>query len=278
MERLPYPFFVSDIDGTLLDDKRQISEANKNAIASFRKSGGVFTLATGRTYMEAKRFIGELEIQVPVILCNGAAMYDPVSNKQIPVKTFERQMILQLMKEWKKTIPPQVDIFVYGLDRVYGTNIGYVTQASIDEGFEPEIISSFDKLPDIPYLKVVAIAEKEEMKAMLDWSKQRSDAFPLDCILSSDEYFEILPSGISKGNAVLQLLESIHLQAGQAAAIGDHLNDLSMLEIVGLPAAVANAHPLVLQQAAVHVPPHHQDGVKHFIQHHLLPHKAKASL
>jgi hydroxymethylpyrimidine pyrophosphatase-like HAD family hydrolase len=116
------------------------------------------------------------------------------------------------------------------------------------------------------------------MKSMLDWSKQRADAFPLDCILSSDEYFEILPSGISKGNAVLQLLESIHLQAGQAAAIGDHLNDLSMLEIVGLPAAVANAHPLVLQQAAVHVPPHHQDGVQHFIQHHLLPHKAKASL
>ena len=278
MDILPYPFFVSDIDGTLLDDKRQISAANKNGIASFQKAGGVFTLATGRTYLEAKRFIEELEIQVPVILCNGAAMYDPVSNRQIPVKTFDRKTILQLLDKWNKTIPSQVDIFVYGLDKVYGTKIGYVTQASIDEGFEPEIISSFAKLPDTPYLKVVAIAEKEDMKELLHWSQQQTKDFPIDCILSSDQYFEILPSGVSKGNALVKLLESIHFQPDQSAAIGDHLNDLSMLEIAGLPAAVANAHPLVLQQAAVHVPPHHQDGVHHFIQHHLLPHKAKASL
>ena len=279
MDILPYPFFVSDIDGTLLDDKREISEANKSAIASFQKSGGVFTLATGRTYMEAKRFIEELEIQVPVILCNGAAMYDPVSNRQIPVKTFDRKTILQLMKEWNQTIPSQVDIFVYGLDQVYGTKIGYVTQASIDEGFEPEIISSFAKLPDIPYLKIVAIAEKEDMKELQRWSQQQNiRELPIDCILSSDQYFEILPSGVSKGNALTQLLKSIQFETHQAAAIGDHLNDLSMLEIVGLPAAVANAHPLVLQQASVHVPPHYEDGVHHFIEHHLLSRKAKASL
>lgn len=272
---LPYPFFVSDIDGTLLDDKRQISQDNKDKIALFQRLGGLFTLATGRTYLEAKQYIDQLNIHIPVILCNGATLYDPASRKLVPVRTVNREKIIRMLNELKKFLPACIDVFVYGLDKVYAEKIGPVAKASLDGDFQIELLSSFANLPDTPYLKIILIAEKKEMKRVLGRFEQLKH-FPFDFFLSSDNYFEILPSGVSKGNALVQVLRSINFKAHQVAAIGDHCNDLSMLSKAGLPAAVANAHPLVLKQASVHVPSHNHAGVAYFIRKHLLPQKARS--
>ncbi len=274
---LPYPFFVSDIDGTLLDTKRRISQDNKDKIALFQRSGGLFTLATGRTYLEAKQYIDQLNIHLPVILCNGATLYDPASRKLVPVRTVNRKTILGMLNELKKFLSDRIDVFVYGLDKVFAEKVGPVAKASLDGDFRIELISSFDNLPDSPYLKIVLVSENEEMKRVTDQFEQLKH-FPFDFFLSSDNYFEILPSGVSKGNALVQVLKSINIKAHQVAAIGDHCNDLSMLSKAGLPAAVANAHPLVLKQASVHVPSHNHGGVAYFIRKYLLPQRAQALL
>lgn len=274
---LPYPFFVSDIDGTLIDDRRQISQDNKDKIALFQRLGGLFTLATGRTYLEAKQYIDQLNIQIPVILCNGATLYDPASRKLVPVRTVNREKIIRMLNELKKFLSDCIDVLVYGLDKVYAEKIGPVAKASLDGDFQIELLSSFANLPYSPYLKIILVAEKEEMKRVLG-QFERLKHFPFDFYLSSDNYFEILPSGVSKGNALVQVLRSINFKAHQVAAIGDHCNDLSMLSKAGLPAAVANAHPLVLKQASVHVPSHNQAGVAYFIRKHLLPQTARTLL
>ncbi|MGA8942449.1 MAG: HAD family hydrolase [Thermoactinomyces sp.] len=274
---LPYPFFVSDIDGTLLDDRRQISQDNKDKIALFQKFGGLFTLATGRTYPEAKQYIDQLNIQLPVILCNGATLYDPASRRLVPVQTVSRAKIIRMLNELKKFVPDHIDVFVYGLDKVYAEKVGPVAKASLDGDFQVELIPSFANLPDVPYLKIVLIAKKAEMNRILGRFEQLKH-FPFDFSLSSDNYFEILPSGVSKGNALIQILKSINIRLHQVAAIGDHCNDLSMLSKAGLPAAVANAHPLVLKQVSVHVPSHNEAGVAYFIRKHLLPRTARAQL
>ncbi|MBA4601882.1 HAD family hydrolase [Thermoactinomyces mirandus] len=274
---LPYPFLVSDIDGTLLDDKQQILQDNKDKIALFQKLGGLFTLATGRTYLEAKQYIEQLNIQIPVILCNGATLFDPVSGEIVPVRTVNREVIIRMLNELKTFLSDQVDVFVYGLDKVYGEKVGPFARASLGDDFRVELIPSFANLPESPYLKIILAAEKEEMNRILDRFEQLKH-FPFDFFLSSDSYFEILPSGVSKGNALVQVLKSINIKAHQVAAIGDHCNDLSMLSQAGLPAAVANAHPLVLKQASVHVPSHNQAGVAYFIRKHLLPQTVRAYL
>ena len=58
---------MTDLDGTLLDDKKQIAEKDLAAIEEFRKGGGIFTVATGRGYAMAEKVIRRLKIDVPLM-------------------------------------------------------------------------------------------------------------------------------------------------------------------------------------------------------------------
>ena len=77
-----YKMVVCDVDGTLVNSDKQISEINQKAIKNYKANGGFFSLATGRIEKSVHRFCEELNIDIPIILYNGARIYDPV-NKQI---------------------------------------------------------------------------------------------------------------------------------------------------------------------------------------------------
>jgi hydroxymethylpyrimidine pyrophosphatase-like HAD family hydrolase len=106
------------------------------------------------------------------------------------------------------------------------------------------------------------------MKQLHTWSK--TVTHDLEFVQSSDHYFEILPPNISKGAALARIAEERGIPSCQIATIGDHLNDLSMLRMAGLSAAVANAHPHVLQMADIVVPSNDEGGVAYLIHQHLL--------
>lgn len=274
MNKLPYPLLVSDVDGTLLDAQKRISPENKRSIARFREQGGIFTLATGRTYMEAKHFINELELDFPVILCNGTLLFEPDTQRVIPVSTLPVALIKPLLSAALTEIACPIEPIVYGIDTLYTTGLSPSTKRHLaaEENLKVNLVTldSFDALPDVPYLKVVIIADPQVMSQVVTWS-ETLHAYPLDSILSSDNYFELLPQGISKGAAISKLLRTMQLKPQQLAAIGDHCNDLEMLHLAQLGAAVANAHPLVLKEADVIVPRHDEHAVSYLIEHYLLP-------
>lgn len=268
MSILKYPLFVSDIDGTLVNQMKKIPDANKETLAAFRHHGGLFTLATGRSYIEAKHFIEELEIRIPVILCNGALIYDPSTDVLSPMATIEREIIFDTLVELEKR-KEVLDIFVYTLDRVYATGISSFSRSAIEEGeFPLELIDTFDHIPQVPLIKLVMVSKEETMQQFRKWMLQVNH--PLELVQSADYYFELLPSNISKGNAVRSLAEKMDLTMEQCAVIGDHLNDLSMVEVAGISAAVANAHPQLVQAARHVMPSNEEAGVAHFIRRHLL--------
>jgi Cof subfamily protein (haloacid dehalogenase superfamily) len=271
MQSLVYPFLVSDMDGTLLNDAKEISAENKEGIALFREKGGFFTLATGRSYPESKKYIRELKLSCPVILYNGAMIYDPATDQLNPVSLISDSLMVSILKDLEQKLPSSIDIFVYGIDKIYGTKVGDLTKTWADADFSLEMLPSFHDLPaDVVSVKIVAVADKEAMEHLIQWS-QTIRHLPVECVLSADHYFEILPAGASKGNALLKVLKTLKLSPTQAVAIGDHLNDLSMFQIAGLSAAVKNAHPSAQKQAQLIVPSNNESAVAHLIRHHLLP-------
>jgi Cof subfamily protein (haloacid dehalogenase superfamily) len=238
--------------------------------------GGMFTLATGRSYLEARKYIEELDLQFPVILCNGAMIYKPATGELQPVATIGNKDLATILMDLEQKMPSSIDIFAYGVDKVYGTRIGPLSQCGMDGDFPLQLLPSFRSLPEnMACLKVIAVANKNDMPQLLGWSKTMGH-LSVEFVLSSDHYFEILPAGVSKGNALKTVLKSLHLFPNQAAAIGDHLNDLSMFHNVGLSAAVANAHPLALQHAKINVPSNNDHGVSYLIRHYLLPSLSQA--
>ena len=67
---------VSDMDDTLFDSRKHISDRNRNAIWEFQKKGGLFTVATGRSVTGLRPYQQMINIQMPVILYNGSCIYD----------------------------------------------------------------------------------------------------------------------------------------------------------------------------------------------------------
>ena len=81
MQSLENTMLITDLDGTLLPASKEISVADAAAISQFRAKGGKFAIATGRTLQAAQRYLKKLQPNIPVILFNGAAIYDPVAEK-----------------------------------------------------------------------------------------------------------------------------------------------------------------------------------------------------
>ncbi|GGE26101.1 haloacid dehalogenase [Marinithermofilum abyssi] len=268
MSHLPYRLLVSDIDGTLVTAMKEIPEINREHINRFRKAGGWFTLATGRSYREAQRFIQQLRVDLPVILCNGALIFEPDSQQVTPVAHLERDVVLSALQEIQRTAP-SVDTFVYTANTVYATRIGPLAQAGLDSAeFHLEMISSFSQLPPVPLIKLVAVADETAMKELHQWGN--TTTYPVEFVQSSAHYFEVMPKNVSKGAALQTLAERLDLELEQTAAIGDHLNDLRMIQQAGISAAVANAHPQLMQAADVITVSNEEGAVGHFIQEHLL--------
>ncbi|WP_309867466.1 HAD family hydrolase [Desmospora profundinema] len=267
---LNYTMFVSDIDGTLVTQTKNIPVANQQSISAFREQGGYFTLATGRSYLEAKRFIQELKVDLPVILCNGAVLFDPATKELKAVSSVERGLLFRLLTQLE-TWGQEVEIFIYSLDRIYATRISPPLQEALkehDDQFPLELIPTYDDLPDVPVIKVVAVAAPHTMPKLHRWSDSLN--YPLETVQSSENFFEILPGGTSKGNAMEQIAKRYRLTIDQCAAIGDHLNDLSMVRKAGLSAAVANAHPELIQAAHHVVPSNEEAGVSHFLNQYVI--------
>ena len=99
-----YKLVVCDIDGTLVDDAKQIPALNLDMIARFRQGGGLFTLATGRIEKSVARYIRELELDVPLILYNGAKIYHPLNNEVLFERHLEREDLLRV-EELRREFP-----------------------------------------------------------------------------------------------------------------------------------------------------------------------------
>jgi Cof subfamily protein (haloacid dehalogenase superfamily) len=264
---LNYLFLASDLDGTLLFNN-QVSDINRKSIEKFQSLGGSFTIASGRNYNEAKHIIEQLNISLPVILCNGAVLYDPKLDEIIPIKTLDVKLAIDIACELDVDFV-ESDVFVFTIDQIYATKVSpYTLNITNTNDFRIQVISSFREIPQQQIIKIVTITKPENMSSVINHIEQKK--WPTDYVQTGDDFFEIVPQGASKGKAISHVLRELQIPNEKAAAIGDHCNDLSMAEHVGLFAAVSNSHPSTLEKANLIVPSNMHDGVAHLITNHLI--------
>ena len=89
-------WFVSDLDGTLLDSKTCLGDENVNAVRELIASGVGVILATGRSDLFVKDYIFRLGITLPVISCNGGLVRDVWKNEVLFSRTIPRATVVKL--------------------------------------------------------------------------------------------------------------------------------------------------------------------------------------
>ncbi len=255
---------VTDMDGTLLDRSQNVSEENARAIKEFKARGGLFTLATGRMESAVLPYIRRLEIDLPVILYNGAKIYSPVTGKVL----YEKRLVIP--KEiWKRFISGLCDesaILVYRESDVFAPVRNEVLEMhERKDGVRCKDMRE-DWIDD-PITKILFIAPRDKLEQFE--SLITTSGIRCEMVYSEANYLELLPEGATKGAALRELVHMLRIEGLHTIAVGDNGNDITMLQQADRGIAVENASQ-PLKEAADELTVHHENHAIHAVIHKLM--------
>lgn len=260
-----------DLDGTLLNDSKQITQGNRDALKRILDRGHGVVITTGRPLSSAIQQAHLLGLDKPgcyLIAYNGGLIYDWTTKQEIFSRTvsladtFEIFDMVNLQGVHIQTYDDR-DVLVEKrcddeevVRYCRGTLMQYRVLDDIRAGLKKEPV------------KCLAIDFRDQTNLIriqdqiLEKVSDRLDAF-----FSCDQYLEIVPLGISKGEAVRMLCRMLDVPIAHAVAVGDAANDLSMIEAAGIGVAMCNGTDEVKSAADyVTTRDHNHDGVAEVIE------------
>lgn len=249
---------LSDMDGTLLDDQKQISEENQRAIDRFEREGGCFCIATGRPPMTTVDFEELLPADAPRVYLNGAFVRDGAGKTlaSLPLNDEIWTLIDRIAQEF-----PMVGCELFASEQIYlyrssPESMRHQQMASCEftdfaqyRPGEPLYKANFTGQPEI-------LAQVRE--ACADLLAQYEAAS------STSIFLEVTEKRASKGEALRTIKQE--LNAKRAYAIGDSGNDLSMLLAADFSFAPENADADILEIVSQVVRRNTQHAIAHAIE------------
>lgn len=240
MKKFEGIMFATDLDGTLLNNKKEISAENKKAIEYFMSQGGIFTFITGRIPMGARPVLEQITPNAPFGCINGGGIYDCQKNKIIWQINMDKS-VLELVEYVDKNIP-EMGIEINTHEKIYFCKKSRATETHrLDENF-PDITCHYSEVSD-EFAKILFAGDEKYMEPLKILLHSHPRAKDFDFIRSDREYYEILPKGANKGNLVIKLAEILKIDRDRIICAGDNDNDVSMLESTKFSFAVSNASP-----------------------------------
>ena len=252
---------VSDMDGTLLNDKMEVSASNVSAINEANRLGIKFMVATGRGYTEAVPALKEVGIDCPMITLNGGQVFDEdgklVENLGID-KTTTRH-ILEDVKKYGLYCEIMTSKRIFSDDKVRRIE----SMTSLLHETNPDTTFKMALVLAVARLEVMHVNYVENFKEVLDDNTQQvlkilvfsdsgqSELDPIRTKLAEDSRLVVTSSfrnnieinhvEAQKGIALEKFAKKRGIPLENVMAIGDNFNDVSMLKVAGASFAVANA-------------------------------------
>lgn len=264
---MTYKLFVTDLDGTLLNAQHTLSARVQHAFLQAKQQGKFVTFATGRNFTSSLPIMQTLPPNVPVILYNGARVETLLPRQTLYAKNLRNE---QALKAFALQQQFHMEMLLYLDDDIFVSDVTPAIQEFMNIALAP--CTPVGDLPrflgDRDPIKLLAIGQPEELARYARAYRALDSDAVLVC--SQSHYLEILPSGVSKGNALKYLADYLDVPLQEIIAVGDNLNDVEMLSEAGLGVAMGNAHP-DLKKVADHVTDSNDnDGVATLIERYLL--------
>ncbi len=255
-----------DLDGTLLDSKGKISEANKIAIRKAEERGVLVTIATGRRFRDARPVAIEVGFNAPIITHNGALLKFAQTLETVAYSLIETETVREILRVGREfggdallsCDPHGKGTLLY--DTVSEDNIPlqkYIVWSKHLHGAEAEeAVHHVENLEDvIGETETVHVsfsgncAPMAEMEIILN-AELDATANVLTTVYPHLDFtlIDILPPDASKGIGLEKLAVIENLTHENIMVIGDNFNDLQMLEFAGTPVVMGNASPELLER------------------------------
>ena len=231
--------FVSDIDGTILESGKKISEKNIAAVQKMVDAGITVTIATGRMYRAALPIAKELGVNVPIITYNGA-LIKSVAGEILHSEYLPKDLIVKIVnffetKNWH-------------LQSYSDDNLIYPAKNNYTELYETAqkvqgAAVGWQGLREHTEKVCKLLGINANLAETLERTKILKAKFgdKISVTKSHPQFTEIMLLGVSKAAAVKILAEKLGVAKSEVMAIGDSENDLPMLQAAGQSVAMGNA-------------------------------------
>lgn len=254
-----------DIDETLTNSQREVTEKIKLEIKKCVENGVKIILTSGRSRREAMDFQEQIGTSPYIVSSNGASAYDAENGVEIYNERIDPQMVLQLIK--------------HSRENGYRIKLNYKDLLVMNEAAYPD-----EKDKEVSYEELERVAVEEQVVQCVitstDFEKMRffRDYIKNECVgiavaneskrfknpdlkPSRNYYCDVASVKVSKGNAVKAVCEYFEIKLEEIVTIGDGENDLSMFELTPNSVAMGNSLPEIKEKANYVTASNDEDGV-----------------
>ena len=262
-----YRLLACDLDGTILEHNRHISDRVRRAISLARERGAQIALVTGRSFQAALPYARLIDVHLPLVCYQGGLIRQPDTGKtlyqaSLTCELAEETIELSQARGWQLLLYTADEIILseyrYPED-VYRQMLGPTVRQVKD------LLSAVNGGP----IKMTILATEDASPTIEDEMHERF-AGRMEILRSHAMFVEALPAGVSKGRALAWLAEYLNVPQRFTMAIGDQDNDASMVAWAGLGIAMGNGSPLCKSVADWIAPTIEQDGSAEAIERFLL--------
>ena len=263
---------VMDIDGTLANDKKEISQKTKEILLKAQKQGILLVLASGRPTSGLVQYGTELEMDKNnglFVSFNGSKVVNFQTKEEIfnkPMTVEDGKAVLEHMKKFNVKPMIDKDDYMY-VNNVYdcmiqfrGKDFNVIEYESRGGNYKLCEVEDLAEFVDYPLNKILTTSDPEYLQEhYLEMMEPFKDK--LNCMFTAPFYFEITAKDIDKAKALETVFKPLNIKQDEIIAFGDGHNDISIIKYAGIGVAMENA-VLDLKEIADEVTlSNNQDGI-----------------
>ena len=250
---------ATDLDGTLLDDRRDLSERTVAAVRAAVAEGVEFVLVTARPPRTVAPLAERLGGRIEALCGNGTLLAEFATGRTTLIRSFDPAEAVEIVRQLRPVLPEAGFALETGFKVHYEASFRVGAIGDDRRILTEDVAASATTAGSI--IKVLSRSAERSADEMVELAR-KTLTVPAEVSHSGGRgLLEIAPQGASKASALEWLCARRGITAEQVAAFGDMPNDLPMLRWAGIGYAVANAHPEVLAAADLVIGHHAEDGV-----------------
>lgn len=232
---------IADVDGTLVNDHRELSSYTKSVIERLHEQGILFGVASGRDYLqllEDNEYWGfDFPFDVTMGM-NGGQVYIAESRKLYEYNKLSEETVKSIVEMMD---PLDLNLFVYGPDHtMICRRIDSATEASGERNsMQLHVVKEMSEFWEKPIPKIMYRTTESQMPAVYQWALDHpSDKYQV--FKTQTTMLEFQDPHINKGTGLQHAVELLGIDLENVVAFGDMSNDNPMLELAGIGVCLKN--------------------------------------
>ncbi len=271
-----YKAIFVDLDGTLLNSKKNISSRNLACLNNFIARGIHVVIATGRTIKSVRKVTEGLKVSAPVITLNGNDIRKNIADEFSTLLSFIDnnlrnaiyEMARQILNNSSETVIE--NILVDTSSGFYCLHPHLLDPSEFTSHYDTDVkVLDLDRPPSEPVVSFLFLLSPESDREF--FLKTQGEVFLKNynakfCTFNGWPWIEIGSPVVNKGTAMKYVCDYLGIKIADVIAFGDGENDVEMLEEAGLGVAMANADIHALKIAKAKALSNDDDGVSIFLE------------